>query len=419
MNDDSQSAPPLSGGAPSRLVCFVGCYGSTTQNKGGGIHVFDVGAGGAKLVELSCARDVLEAGYLVYAPGSRTLYAVDERKTDGRGPVGPAARVHAFGVDPRDGHLTWKNSRPAPGPFPTFLDLDEAAGALVTANHGSFVHVERVVQRSADEWVSEFVYDDSTVILYGIEDDGSVGRIRDLKILSGHGMDPNHSPQNGGHAQSSAHAHCAVIDPSGRFVLVCDKGTDRIFVYSLGATLELVSTYQFPPEVGPRHAAFDLRNDRVFVTCEFSSELASFAFDHTTGGLTLLDRCSTVAADYSGLNEPAEVRVHPHANYVYVNNRGEDSIAWFSVDGDGRPGRAGSVSLAKSLHPGLAARSFAFDPSGAFLLLADRPANLVRSYAVNACDGSLRQIGDASVLDPAFVAFAELAGEGPNVEKDN
>jgi hypothetical protein len=39
--------------------------------------------------------------------------------------------------------------------------------------------------------------------------------------------------------------------------------------------------------------------------------------------------------------------------------------------------------------PGLAVRSFAFDPSGSFLLLADRPANVVRSYQVDGATGAL------------------------------
>ena len=396
--------------AAGRLVCFVGCYGNTTKYEGGGIHVFDVSADGGRLVELSNARDVLEAGYLVYAPGSQTLYAVDERKTDGRGPVEPEARVHAFAVDQQDGRLTWKNSRLAPGPRPTFLDLDEARGALVTANHGDFAHVERVVRNGNGEWTTEFVYDDSTVILYGLEPDGCIAPIRDLKVLSGQGKDPNGSPQNGGHAQSSPHAHCAVIDPSRQFVLVCDKGTDQILVYRLGKQLELAFMYQLPQEVGPRHVAFEMQTGRAFVTCEFSSELASFDFDTATGELRLISRCRTTLPTHVGLNEPAEVRVHPRGGYAYVNNRGEDSLAWFRIASDGTMSRRGSVALAKSIHPGLAARSFTFDPSASFMLVADRPANLVRSYAVSADDGGLSPLGEAKVLDPAFIAFAQLEG---------
>jgi 6-phosphogluconolactonase len=370
--------------------------------------VFEVNSDGSRLTEVSRVHEPLEAGYLVYAPSMGTLYAVDERKTDGRGPVEPAASVHAFAIDKRDGSLLRLNSRLAPGAKPTFLSIEESKRVVVTANHGDFDHIERVVRNDAGEWTSEFLYDDSTVILYEVEADGRLGKIRDVKVLAGHGRDPNRSPQAGGHAQASAHAHCAVIDPTGRYVIVCDKGTDRIFVFQLGTELELVSTYTFAEEIGPRHIAFDPTTGRAFVTCEFSSELASFDFDTSSGELRLLDKQSTVERTYAGPNEPAEVRVHPNGKLVYVNNRGEDTVAWFRIGQQGQLNRLGQVSISKSLHPGVAARSFTFDPSGAFVLLADRPANLIRSYAVNAEDGSLRPLTEAHVFDPAFIAFAQL-----------
>lgn len=391
-----------------RLVAFTGTYADSPNPGGGGIYALDIRKDGSELSVLNHTAKPQQAGYLAYAPAWRTLYAVDERKTDGRGPVGPAARVHAFAVDQRDGSLSWMNSQLAPGPFPTFLSIGEAQRVAISANHGSFDHVERVVQTADGAWTTEYVYDDSTVVLYGVEADGRLGAIRDLRVLTGHGKDPNSSPQVAGHAQASAHAHCAVIDPSGQYVLVCDKATDQIFVYRLGKTLEIASTLQLAEETGPRHVAFDPASSRAFVTCELSSELASFDFSSATGELRPLDTQATVAPDFGGHNEPAEVRVHPNGRFVYVNNRGEDSVAWFGIGAGGALTRLGHVPLAKSIHPGLAARSFAFAPSGAFVLVADRPANLVRSYAVSGEDGSLRALAEIAVPNPAFIAFAEI-----------
>lgn len=70
----------------------------------------------------------------------------------------------------------------------------------------------------------------------------------------------------------------------------------------------------------------------------------------------------------------------------------------------------GHGPVAVSPHPGVAARSFAFDPSGSFMLVADRPADLVRSYAVDGADGALSPLAEAHVPQPAFVEFAELPG---------
>ena len=109
--------------------------------------------------------------------------------------------------------------------------------------------------RLADgKWVEKFEYDDSTVVQYGLNADGSIGPIQDVHVLSGHGIDPNDSPQGGGHAQASPHAHIVVIDPSGKFLVVCEKAGERIYVYRIGGKrLELASVYQCPPGTGPRH----------------------------------------------------------------------------------------------------------------------------------------------------------------------
>jgi 6-phosphogluconolactonase len=392
----------------SKLIAYVGSYEDSPNPGGGGIFALEVSADGAALSLLSHVLEPKQAGYLAYAPSLSTLYAVDECKTDGRGPVGAAASVHAFAVNPQDGLLRWLNSSSTLGPYPTFLAVNEARRIVISANHGSFEHTERVVRTADGTWTTQYHYDDSTVVMYALDLEGHIGPIRDVRVLSGHGLDPNGSPQAGGHGQASAHAHCAVIDPSSQYVLVCDKGTDQILVFRLGTKLELASTYQMPLETGPRHLAFDPVSKRTFVTLEFASELASFDFDAATGELRLLDRQPTVGREYNGPNEPAEVRVHPQGKFVYVNNRGEDSVAWFRIGSGGELSRLGHVPLAKSIHPGLAARSFTFAPDGSFVLVADRPANLIRSYTVNAEDGSLQLLTEAPVPNPAFIAIAEL-----------
>lgn len=390
-----------------RLVAFVGAYSGEAGP--GGITVLGIersADGAIDLRRLSRIGQPREAGYLAYAHSTRTLYAVDERKNDGRGPVGPAASIHAFAVDPDDGGLTFRNALAAPAPFPTYLAID--GGRLLSANHGGFDHVERVVRTDSGGWTVQYQYDDSAVLVYRLRSDGSLDRISDVHVTSGHGTDPNGSPQAGGHAQSASHAHSVVVDPGGRYALVGDKGTDQIRVFRLGDTLRPVSTFQAEPETGPRHLAFDPATGVVYATYEFSSELVSFAFDVTTGELRQLDRVATTAGPGGRANEPADVRVHPDGRFVYVNNRGEDTLAWFRADGHGRLTREGSVRLADSVHPGLAARSFAFDPPGDLLLLADRPAGLVRAFTVDRATGALSPAGEAPVADAAFVTIVAL-----------
>ena len=52
-------------------------------------------------------------------------------------------------------------------------------------------------------------------------------------------------------------------------------------------------------------------------------------------GLTPVQTLSTLPADFQGPNTTAEVKVHPSGKFVWVSNRGHDSLAGFAIDGAG------------------------------------------------------------------------------------
>jgi 6-phosphogluconolactonase len=390
-----------------RLFAYVGCN-HVANFEGGGIAVFEVSEDGSKLTHTGGVKDnPKRAGYLTYAPKSKILYVVDERKTDGRGPIKPASNVSAWRVNPETGQLTFLNSKPSVGAMPASITVIEDKKTLYTANHGFFDHVVKAVQTADGKWTEKFEYDDSTVVQYSLAADGSVADVQDVCVLTGHGTDPNSSPQGGGHAQASPHAHIVVVDPSGKYLVVCEKAGERIYVFKIGDKLEIASVYQCPAGTGPRHAVFDKNSGRMYMTCEFSSELWSFNFDASSGVLKFIDKQSTLSG-FKGRNEPATLQLHPNGRFVYMNNRGEDTIVWFSISSDGHLTKAGNVSVSKSADPAGATRCMTLSPCGGFLLVPDRPADVVRSYAVDANDGSLKVLTEVPVQNPVFIQFVEL-----------
>jgi 6-phosphogluconolactonase len=391
-----------------RLIAYVG-RNHVDKFAGGGISVFEISADGSSITPLAGGVEDMpkRAGYLTYAPKAGVLYSVDERKTDGRGPKKPASGVMSFKVDAQSGKLTFLNRQPTVGAMPASITVDEERKLLFTANHGFFDYVVKAIETADGKWVEKFEYDDSTVVQYGLEEDGSIGAVQDVHVLTGYGTDPNDSPQGGGHAQASPHAHIVVIDPSGTFLVVCEKAGERIYVYRIGGRrLTLASVYQCPAGTGPRHAAFDNKG-RMFMTCEFSSELWSFDFDSSSGVLKFIDKQSTLSG-FTGRNETATLQVHPNGRFVYMNNRGQDDVVWYSISEDGHLKKAGRVELSKSEDPKDATRCMTLSPDGAFLLVPDRPADVIRSYAVDANDGSLKAMTEVPVQNPVFIQFIEL-----------
>ncbi|WNM23591.1 lactonase family protein [Demequina capsici] len=391
--------------ATTRL--FVGTYAAgdgSGRDGEGSIQTWIVDPASGVLSLHSKVEPGIEAGYFALAPDGRTLVAVDERKTDGRGPVGRPAAVMAFRVADDGLTLNKVSQQAAFGPFPTYVSVHPSGRAAAVASHGSFEHVERVVQTESGFDI-EFIYDDSTVTIYALSSDGSLGSAVDVVVLSGHGVDPHESPQAGGHPQAAAHAHSAQFDPSGEFVVVCDKGTDRILVYRLGSDLKLAhaSTFVAPPGSAPRHIVFHPSRPLAFVSDELASTVSSFTFDPSSGALRHVGTVSSLAPNPSRSNEPADIQVDPAGRYVLVNNRGQDSIVSLAIADDGTLRFANSAQLAQSIHPGLAARSFRFDHSGRWLFVADRPANTVITFEFDLESGAMREASRAGVSQPAFV----------------
>jgi 6-phosphogluconolactonase len=394
----------------SKLIAYVG-RNHIGDFSGGGISVFEVSKDGTKITPLEGGSVDFpkRAGFLAYAPKSATLYAVDERKTDGRGPKRPTSTVSSFRVDKATGALTLLNKQQAIGANPASVCVGPEEKTLFTANHGFFDHVIKVVETEDGRWVNSFVYDDSTVVQYPLNADGSIGEATDVDRLGGHGKDPNSSPQGGGHAQASPHAHIVVVDPSGKFLVVCEKAGERIYVYRLGGDkLVLASIYQCPLGTGPRHAAFDKNTGRMFMTCEFSSELWSFDFDTESGVLKFIDKQSTLSG-FTGRNECATLQIFPNGKFVYMNNRGEDTVVWFSISPEGKLKKCGKVEVSKCpSDPANATRCMTLSPDGAFLMVPDRPADVIRTYACNPDTGALTALTELPVQNPVFIQFAEL-----------
>ena len=314
----------------------------------------------------------------------------------------------SFKVDPATGALKLINKQPTVGCSTASVCVSPDEKYIYTATHGKFDCVIKVVETADGHWVNQFVYDDSNVAMYPVNEDGSIEPCCDCFQFTGHGMDPNGSPQGGGHSQASPHAHIVVVDPSGKFVVACEKASEKVYVFRIAdGEIILASVFQAPLRTGPRHCAFD-KNGHMFMTSEFSSEIWAFNFDSETGVLTFADKQSTVAEGFTGRNELATVQVTPDGKYVYVNNRGEDTIVGYSIAADGKLTKILSMGVGKCpADPKDAVRDMKISPDGSFMLVPVRPDNVVRSYAIGA-DGSLTALAELPANNPVFIQFAEL-----------
>lgn len=389
-----------------KLIAYVGIGDGPN---GGGIDVYEVAPDGSAITKLDggVAPNPQYAGFLAFAKDKKVLYSVDERKDAGRNDKNPTC-MYAFKADPETGALTFINKVPTLGCSTASVCVGPDEKCIYTCSHGKFDHVVKVVETTDGKFVNQFVYDDATIAMYPIDEAGAIQEAKDCVVLTGHGMDPCPSPQAGGHSQSNSHAHIVVLSPSGKYVLLCDKAAERVYVFKTNQEwIELASVYQTPLRVGPRHIAFD-NNGHCFMTSEFSSEIWAFNFDDEHGILSFADKKSTVPEGNTKRNELATVQVTPDGKFVYVNNRGVDTIVGFAIAADGTLTQCAEISVGKTpADPKDGVRDMQLLPDGKTLLVPVRPDMVIRAYAIGE-DGSLTPGAEAPANNPVFIQLAQF-----------
>lgn len=192
--------------------------------------------------------------------------------------------------------------------------------------------------------------------------------------------------------QERAHAHQAIVAPGGRWLHVCDLGSDRIWVHDLHDRALAHRGIAMPAGYGPRHLVHHPTLRRTYVLCELNAHVLTCERDDTSGELRLLDDQSTLPADYAGTPSAAAVRLHPSGRTLAVSNRGHDSISVFSIDP-----ASGRLSLsARFASGGREPRDFNFDPTGRWLVAANQNSNNLAPFRFDPATG--QPTGEAAPL---------------------
>lgn len=126
--------------------------------------------------------------------------------------------------------------------------------------------------------------------------------------------------------QEASHLHFVKPSPDGKCLLAVDLGTDSI--YSYDQNLQLLSTAHVPAGYGPRHLAYSEDGNIVFCVNELTSSVSVFSYKDAK--LELIQTVSVLEKE-NDANTAAAIRAE--GQYVYVSNRGENTISCLEWDG--------------------------------------------------------------------------------------
>lgn len=317
--------------------------------------------------------------FFVQHPRENLIYAVGSSvPTDSENP----GLVAAFRWDLKQlqqlapNCLTLVNAQSIPLDTACHVSVDPQAEFLVVANYGK-----------------------GSIVLYTLEADGAIGPMLQRVVHSGSSQHPTR--------QSSPHAHCSVWTANGSFLLVADLGLDKVLVYELDRRQRSLKPrddlhLSLAPGAGPRHIAFDPKQNFLYVINELDMTISVFRWNQERPSQIV----QTISTLPDGASDPgfstAEILLHPNGKFLYGSNRGHNTIATFTVDASS--GKLKATGHASTL--GKTPRNFRLSPDGQFLLAENQQSNDIFSFRIDQELGTLEATGSRiEAPAPACIKF--------------
>jgi 6-phosphogluconolactonase len=183
----------------------------------------------------------------------------------------------------------------------------------------------------------------------------------------------------------------AAVDGSGRYVAVANHGSGNVSVIPIRQDGRLMGADTFAAGRGASAVGFHPSNTVAFVVNERAGTISQYSFNQGTGTLTPKPG-QTLGLPWD--SRPRQIRCHPNGRFVYVLNESNQTISVHAFDD-----RMGTltrmafqvVSTAAEGAPGAKNRlgSMRLGGGGKFLFVTDRGRDTVAVFAVDADTGEL------------------------------
>lgn len=356
------------------LFAYVGSRTTRERNaRGEGITVFRVDEERGTLDHIQTLAGLTNPSFLALNARGDRLYTVH----------GDGHEVSVLAVERESGRLAPLQTRDCGGRNPVHLAIAPGGRHLVVSDH--------LGQQGG------------TVMVLPIAPDGLLGAVQQRVGLPG-------APGPHRKEQPFAKPHFNPFDPGGRFVLVPDKGLDKVFIFAFegGRLVPAAQPWLDCREgAGPRHLAFHPTRPWAYVLNELDSTVLACGFDAATGRMQAFQILSTLPDDFVGNSHAAEIEVPGDGRRVYASNRGADSIAVFDVDAaSGRLCWRGAFPSA-----GRTPRFFTSAPQGRHMYVLNEDSDSIACFALDdaAPLAARRPIASTACGSPVCMVFSPHA----------
>lgn len=333
------------------IPLYVGTY---TSGESEGIYKLQFNTTTGNFNNLELVANIDDPSFITYSPNKEYIYAVGE---------GGEGSVSSFRVQ-KNGALKLLNKVKSNGGAPCHISINKTGDQVVTSN-----------------------YVGGNMALYTIKKDGSLDEASQV-------FDHNTLAQK-------SHAHSAQFFKNDLFV--ADLGRNAMYLYKkdINNTYKLKdsSLIEMTENAGPRHFSLTKDGQFIYIINEYASTITTAQKSDNT--FKLLNHTSTLSKDYKGESFCADIHLSQDERFLYGSNRGENTIAVFK-----RNIETGTIEKIQniSVH-GDWPRNFTLDPTGQFLLVANKKSNNISVFGVDNSSGKLSFLHDINVPNPVCLLF--------------
>jgi 6-phosphogluconolactonase len=367
-------------GADGPYIIYVGSY-TDAPSHSKGIYAWRFESSSGMVTPLGLMAETVNPAYVCATPDGRFLYAVNWQTPE----AAQGDTVSAYAIDRKTGGLTLLNRASAGGGLPNQVIVDPRAKFVMVTNYGFHG--------------TDPEHNNSSLAALAIQADGRLGAPFYVDHHTGAALSPRQT--------TGAHTHGVIFTKDDRLAFVAELGLDRVYVYHVDAAKTAVRAAD-PPFVsvsagsGPRRLVLSPNEKFLYVNHETDSKVSVFAIDG--GTLKEIQQISTLPGDFTGRNTTAEIQMDKAGRFLYVSNRGANSIAVYAVDA-----AKGTLTL-QGFVPALgqSPRNITIDPTGRYFFAANQASNNVVIFSVDAKSGQLTPAGQQLQMDqPASVFFVK------------
>lgn len=343
----------------------------------GGITVCSLDCKSGKVEPIKSYFPHVNVGSTPVHDGNGTIYFVDETTHANKHTYGGGGYVYAAKIDFETGELRLLNYKKSLGTNPCYCALTPSGKYLLVAHHTSSKNtVTKLIRREDGTIQNEILYDDTSVVLFKLNENGSIDRAVDFYIH-----------EREGNRHSLLHS---IYERNGYF-LSSDKGLDKIYSYHVdeqNGKIELVDSLQVGKFTACRYMAMHPTLNRIYGTNEKKPYLHVYEMDEQGKLVKAGEEYIFEDLEYAKSNAKfqTDCMVSKCGKYLYVALAafsGEDRIVTMDLDENGIPRYRGYDVL-----EGICPKALEISGDGKYLYVCNTVSDSIAIYVILA-DGSI------------------------------